>query len=92
MSQNYQIRVVETGTEFSCGEDMCVLEAMKRSGGPIRQGCFGGGCGICKMRVLSGDYDVVQKMSRAHISKDDEQVALVCCIVPKTDLVLSAQI
>lgn len=93
MKKSYQIRVMETGREFACEEDVCVLEAMKRSGtGPIAQGCFGGGCGACKMRVLSGDYEVVQKMSKAHITGAEEHVVLICCIVPQSDLVLTAQI
>lgn len=92
MKQSYRVRIMETGETFDCKEDMNVLEAMKRSGsGPVSRGCFGGGCGICKMRVLSGDYDVIKKMSRAHVPEGEQEV-LMCCIVPKSDLVVTAQI
>lgn len=93
MEKMYRVRVLETKEEFLCGEDTRVLEAMRRSGaGPVSCGCFGGGCGVCKMKILSGDYEAVQKMSRAHISDREEQVVLICCIVPRSDLVITAQI
>lgn len=93
MEKIYRVRVLETNKEFSCGEDTRVLEAMKRSGvGPVLHGCFGGGCGVCKMKVLSGDYEAVQKMSCVHISDLEEHVVLICCIVPRSDLVITARI
>lgn len=93
MEKKYHIRVLETKTEFLCGENTVVLEAMKHSGsGPVVSGCFGGGCGVCKMKVLSGDYEVVQKMSREHVSDLKEHIVLICCIVPRSELVITALI
>ncbi len=77
------------GRAFPCREDESVLEAMRRAGlGP--KGCFGGGCGACKMRVLSGAYQAFKRMSRAHITKEDERegAVLMCCIRPRGDLLL----
>lgn len=52
-------------------------------------GCRRGGCGVCRVRVLRGQYrsDV---MSRAHVSEEDEArgVVLACCIYPLSDLSL----
>jgi len=52
-------------------------------------GCRRGGCGVCRVRVLSGDFrsDV---MSRAHVSAADEAMGIVlsCCIYPLSDLSL----
>ncbi len=52
-------------------------------------GCRRGGCGVCRVRVLSGDYrsDV---MSRAHVSAEDEAegVVLACCIYAQSNLSL----
>lgn len=87
--RKYTITVEDTGARFPCGEDESVLEAMKKAGcGPILYGCFGGGCGVCKMRVLSGDYRVFKRMSRAHVSEweEDEGIALICCIKPRENL------
>ena len=52
-------------------------------------GCRRGGCGICRVSVLSGAYDS-GPMSRACVSAEDEAagVVLACCIYPRSDLSL----
>lgn len=52
-------------------------------------GCRRGGCGICRVRVVAGAFRA-DKMSRAHISAEDEQEGLVlsCCIYPLSELSL----
>lgn len=80
-----------TGDQFPCRADESVLAAMRRANaGPIRYGCFGGGCGACKMHILSGSYRTFKPMSRAHVSILEEQsgYALLCCIQPTSDLTL----
>lgn len=89
--KTHQITVRGIGGQFACGEDEFVLEAMKRSGcGPIYYGCFGGGCGVCKMRVVSGEYCAEKKMSRAHTGEKEQKdgIVLICCIKPRSDLIL----
>lgn len=89
---NYQINVMDTGEQFVCGEHEFILEAMKRSGsGPIHYGCFGGGCGICKMKIISGSYQIEKKMSRAHISEWEQEngIVLVCCVKPCGNLTIA---
>jgi len=79
------------GQWFPCWSDESVLEAMRRSGpGPVSYGCFGGGCGVCAMRVVRGSYRRFHPMSRAHVTAEDEQkgIALLCCIKPLSDLAL----
>ncbi|TQK01099.1 2Fe-2S iron-sulfur cluster protein [Herbaspirillum sp. SJZ107] len=53
----------------------------------IPVGCRGGGCGICKISVISGHY-IAAKMSRACISEEEERngTVLACRITPVTDL------
>ncbi len=77
------------GRVFPCREDESVLAAMCRAGlGPA--GCFGGGCGICIMRIIRGEYHAFKRMSRAHITKENEEegVVLLCCVQPRSDLLL----
>jgi ferredoxin len=52
-------------------------------------GCRRGGCGICRVRVLAGDYRA-DLMSRAHVSAENEAegVVLSCSIYPLSDLFL----
>jgi len=82
------------GTEvnFSCAGDEAVLSMMFRNGkGPLRYGCCGGGCGICRMKVVSGEWFAFKPMSAAHVSEDDKKrgVVLLCCIQPRSDLVIA---
>ena len=41
----------------TCGLDETVLAAILRSGASVMFGCRGGGCGTCKMRLVSGQLD-----------------------------------
>ena len=83
------IITVEEGAEsFACAAERNVLKAMEqlgRKGIPV--GCRGGGCGVCRVQVLSGAYRV-GKMSRAQVSMDDERegVCLACKLFPQADL------
>lgn len=89
--KQYKITVEPTGEEFFCSEDEFLLQAMQRVGcGPIRYGCFGGGCGVCKMRVLSGEIDIQKKMSKAHVSDGEKSqgIVLICCVKPRSNITL----
>ena len=47
-----------------------------------------GGCGMCKVKVLNGEYD--QELVRSHDALSDEELAngyaLACYMTPKSDL------
>lgn len=91
-AQVYTI-AVEGGGSFPCREDEFVLSAMLRAGsGPVRHGCCGGGCGVCKMHITGGEYDAAKAMSRAHVSESEQRsgTVLLCCIKPKSDLIIAA--
>jgi ferredoxin len=80
--------VIDTDVQFDCTTDEPVLLAMSRIGKKgIPTGCFGGGCGICRIRVKGGAY-VTGKMSRAHVSEVEEAqgFALACKCYPQGDL------
>jgi ferredoxin len=84
----WRIEVENTGDTFVCAENTTVLYAMAAAGGRgIPLGCRGGGCGVCKVQVLSGRYHAC-KMSRACVSADEEArgTVLACRIRPLTDL------
>ncbi len=90
--ESFRIHFPEEGIDFPCRHDQVILEAMVKHGrGPIRHGCFGGGCGVCKVRVLTGEYAAVKRMSAAHITERQlrDGYVLACCITPKTDLTLA---
>lgn len=82
------IKVVNRDQSFKCAEDQVLLIAMERlNANAINVGCRGGGCGVCKIRILHGDYECKQ-MSKAHISEAEQQqgFVLACRVFPRTDL------
>lgn len=83
-----RIHIENCDDSFPCAEGADVLRAMEclgRKGIPV--GCRGGGCGVCKVRVLDGAYRT-GTMSRACVSVDEEAqgYALACKLVPESDL------
>ncbi|MCQ6282499.1 2Fe-2S iron-sulfur cluster binding domain-containing protein [Bacillus sp. EB600] len=74
--------------EFACGSNETPLRAARDQFIPIPTGCQRGGCGMCKMKVLDGEY--VQELERNHDVLSDEELekgyALACCMTPKSDL------
>jgi ferredoxin len=89
----HRVTVLETGEEFSCAEDQHLLQGMQtfQVGMPMLKvipvGCRGGGCGICRIRIIHGDYEA-KKMSRKHVPEQAqaEGVALACRVYPRSAL------
>ena len=89
----HRVLLVDTQQEFQCGEDQHLLQGMQnfRLGVPMLEaipiGCRGGGCGICRIQVLSGEYQSL-KMSRKHIPEADQAggIVLACRIYPRSEL------
>lgn len=88
--QAHLITIDGTHESFRCRDDMHVLDAMERAACcAIPVGCRNGGCGACKVRVLSGRY-ARRKMSRAVVSVEEEAqgYTLACKTYPQSDLQL----
>lgn len=88
---SFVITIENTGESFNCQSHQHVLSAMSRMGKKgIPSGCHGGGCGVCKIQINAGTYET-KKMSRAHISADEEASGrvLACRVFPRSDLRLS---
>ncbi len=88
MSDCHQIENITTGQHFDCGQGEALLKAMQRCGQKvIPVGCLGGGCGLCRIRIIKGQYRT-GKMSRRHITEDDKKkrYALACKTFPDSDL------
>lgn len=90
--KSFYIHVVNRDHEFECRQNQALLIGMEsRNGKSIRVGCRGGGCGICKIKVITGDYES-KAMSRKHISAEEQQAgfALACRVFPRSNLVVEA--
>lgn len=86
--QHHHITLLDTGESFDCTPGESVLHGLARMGKRgIPVGCRGGGCGICKIEVVSGDYRS-KVMSRAHVSAEEEArgQVLACRICAEGDL------
>lgn len=87
----YTIKDAQSGTTFIGRDDESIFRAMHKSGRSIfKGGCEGGGCGICKVKILEGEYLVFKNMSRAHVSEEEESqgIVLACCVKPSGDILL----
>lgn len=87
----YTIKDAQSGTTFIGRDDESIFRAMHKSGRSIfKGGCEGGGCGICKVNILEGEYMVFKNMSRAHVSEEEESqgIVLACCVKPSGDILL----
>lgn len=87
----FNILIEDTGEHFACSDARSLLEgmvALGRKGIPV--GCQNGGCGVCKVAVLSGEFEA-RAMSRAHVSEDEERQGqvLACRVRPATDIRLA---
>lgn len=81
---------VAGGSRFACPEGERVLIAMEQAGlDDIFVGCRGGGCGICKVRVVHGAYRT-GKMSRLQVSEEEASAGytLACRLYPLEDLAI----
>src|SRR6476646_11126251 len=74
--------------EYPCKPTETPLRAARHLFIPIPTGCQRGGCGMCKVKVVSGEFD--QELVRSHEALSDEELAngfaLACCMTAKSDI------
>ena len=89
MSETYTITLVPMEEVLPCAQGETVLGAILRSGARVYYGCTGGGCGVCKMRLVSGHLDY-GRYSVAVLSEDErrEGFFLSCQAKPLSDLTI----
>lgn len=90
----YLITDQETNESFMCNSEESLLAGMRRSGkGPVQCGCFNGGCGNCRVKILEGQYEKFHRMSKAHVSAEEETqgYVLACCVKPLSNITLKAE-
>lgn len=88
MTAPYKITVENKDDEFDCPPEKSLLSGMEQQAKKaIAVGCRGGGCGFCKIRILSGEYDT-KKMSIKFVTHEEQQqgFALSCRVFPRSDM------
>ena len=84
------ITIEDTGETYKCDERISLLVGMENLGKKgIPVGCRGGGCGVCKIEIVSGTY-TTRVMSRDHISEAEEAqgIVLACRVRPTSPITL----
>lgn len=83
-----QATEVESLVSFKMQVGDSLLKGMEKAGASIVNiGCRGGGCGLCKVQILGGDFEL-GKMSSLHVSDSDRSLGciLACRCFPKTNI------
>lgn len=88
--ETYSVTFPSLGKSFKCRGDEYLYYALRKAGIIKSGGCRGGGCGICKVSVLSGQVRRYA-MSSEHIKAEDEAkgMLLACRAKPRSNLVLA---
>ena len=89
MTEPYTITLLPMGEALPCRQGETVLGAILRAGARVFFGCTGGGCGVCKMRLISGHLDY-GRYSTAVLSEAERQQGffLSCQAKPVSDLTI----
>jgi ferredoxin len=89
MSETYTITLLPMGEVLPCSPGKTVLSAILHSGARVFFGCTGGGCGVCKMRLISGHLDY-GRYSAAVLSEEErrEGFFLSCQAMPLSNLTI----
>ncbi|ACO77112.1 ferredoxin, XylT [Azotobacter vinelandii CA] len=87
MSRPHRILEQVSGEVVEVRPGESLLCAMERQGKRcIPVGCRGGGCGICKVRIVSGRFDYgLMSCSHVDIDQRSQGLALACRLFPLSD-------
>lgn len=86
----HRIQIANLEREYLCPTGSSLLLGMEKVNARfIAVGCRGGGCGVCKIRIVSGEY-ASKRMSKAQISDEEASagMALACRVFPKGDMTI----
>lgn len=86
----YQIEIAETGERFDAAEDESLLQAATRSGVAIPHDCQLGGCGTCRVRVVSGTHEYDELPFGISDEESAAGYALACQARARSDMVIAA--
>lgn len=86
-----QATVIPSGHEFFVEGAESILEAGLRGGLALNYGCSNGNCGLCKMRVVSGEIRRIRHHDYS-LSEAEKGLGYVlgCCCTAISDVVLEA--
>ena len=89
MDKIFNITMVNDEIEFKASGKKHLLSSMISNGlNKAPNGCHGGGCGVCKIKIISGEADILaMNVKRVSLKEQEEGYALACRVFPKSDIV-----
>ncbi len=84
------ITIGPTGEVVYLTEDETVLSGLYKAGYAYTVGCRRGGCGICKIDVISGDFTYNRPVAESVVTAEEREdgTCLSCRAVPDSDLTI----
>jgi CDP-4-dehydro-6-deoxyglucose reductase, E3 len=76
---SYTITLSPIGDTVVCRREETVLSAILRSGAKVVFGCRGGGCGTCKMRLVSGRVEHGRCSAAVLLEEERENGSFLSC-------------
>ena len=89
-STPFEVSIAGADVSFVCVRDQYILKAMTSLGvRGVASGCHGGGCGVCKIKILRGRVET-ENMSREKVSVEEERqgICLACRARPLSDILI----
>lgn len=86
---SYQLYVKHKNESYASIEGKNLMDILGARADVVPKGCHNGACGVCRVKVLSGEFENVG-MNRKHISEEDEanNIFLACRLRAKSDMKL----
>ena len=86
----HTITVKGEGVAIEVLPDETILTALHRTGHALRVGCRRGGCAVCKVNVLEGEFEYTRPIADKVITEQEaaDGVCLTCRAVPRSDMLV----
>jgi ferredoxin len=86
---SYQLYVKNKDTTYTNVEGKNLMDVLGARAGVVPKGCHNGACGVCRVKVLSGEFENLG-MNRKLITEEDEanNIFLACRLKAKSDMSL----
>lgn len=85
-------RITVQGEDIAveCYPGETILAAMHRTGHALRVGCRRGGCAVCKLDVIEGEFEYTRPLAEKVLSEEEKSagVCLTCRAVPTSDMIV----
>lgn len=83
----HDVLVIDKEKSHKCLETKNLMDSLSIKYDLVPKGCHNGACGLCKIKIQSGDFEKT-KMNRKHISEKEEKqnILLACRVFPKSGM------